>query len=77
MMRFRVGEYIQSGSYKGTVESFSLRSVRLRPSEAGGGNVHRRIADDHLPTLDGTRGARAGDKGRRNPSTGRPPANNP
>ena len=27
---FRVGEYIQSGSYKGTVESFSFRSVRLR-----------------------------------------------
>jgi small-conductance mechanosensitive channel len=27
---FRVGEYIQSSSYKGTVESFSLRSVRLR-----------------------------------------------
>jgi small-conductance mechanosensitive channel len=27
---FRIGEYIQSGSYKGTVESFSLRSVRLR-----------------------------------------------
>ncbi len=27
---FRVGEYIQSGSNKGTVESFSLRSVRLR-----------------------------------------------
>lgn len=27
---FRVGEYIQSGAYKGTVESFSLRSVRLR-----------------------------------------------
>jgi len=27
---FRVGEYIQSRSYKGTVESFSLRSVRLR-----------------------------------------------
>ena len=27
---FRVGEYIQSGSYKGTVESFTLRSVRLR-----------------------------------------------
>ncbi len=25
-----VGEYIQSGNYKGTVESFSLRSVRLR-----------------------------------------------
>ncbi|GLS08516.1 hypothetical protein GCM10007864_21450 [Sinorhizobium fredii] len=24
------GEYIQSGSYQGTVESFSLRSVRLR-----------------------------------------------
>jgi small-conductance mechanosensitive channel len=24
---FRVGEYIQSGSYKGTVGSFSLRSV--------------------------------------------------
>ena len=27
---FRLGEYIQSGSYKGTVESFSLRSVKLR-----------------------------------------------
>ncbi|MGE0281874.1 MAG: mechanosensitive ion channel family protein [Rhizobiaceae bacterium] len=27
---FRVGEYIVSGSYTGTVESFSLRSVRLR-----------------------------------------------
>ena len=27
---FRVGEYIQSGSYKGSVESFSLRSVKLR-----------------------------------------------
>ncbi len=27
---FRVGEYIQSGSFKGTVEGFSLRSVRLR-----------------------------------------------
>src|SRR3546814_1566954 len=27
---FRVGEYIQSGSYKGIVESFSLRSVKLR-----------------------------------------------
>src|SRR5262249_37611276 len=27
---FRVGEYIQSGNYKGTVEGFSLRSVRLR-----------------------------------------------
>ncbi|MBB4003093.1 mechanosensitive ion channel domain-containing protein [Aurantimonas endophytica] len=27
---FRVGEYIQSGNYKGKVESFSLRSVRLR-----------------------------------------------
>jgi moderate conductance mechanosensitive channel len=27
---FRVGEYIQSGSHKGTVESFSLRSVKLR-----------------------------------------------
>jgi moderate conductance mechanosensitive channel len=27
---FRVGEYIQSGSYKGTVEAFSLRSVKLR-----------------------------------------------
>jgi small-conductance mechanosensitive channel len=26
---FRVGEYIQSGNYKGTVESFSLRSVKL------------------------------------------------
>ena len=27
---FRVGEYIQTGKYKGTVESFSLRSVKLR-----------------------------------------------
>ena len=27
---FRVGEYIVSGNYRGTVESFSLRSVRLR-----------------------------------------------
>jgi moderate conductance mechanosensitive channel len=27
---FRVGEYIVSGQFKGTVESFSLRSVRLR-----------------------------------------------
>ena len=27
---FRVGEYVQSGSYKGTVEFFSLRSVKLR-----------------------------------------------
>lgn len=27
---FRVGEYIQSGSYMGTVESFSIRSVKLR-----------------------------------------------
>jgi small-conductance mechanosensitive channel len=27
---FRIGEYIQSGSFKGEVESFSLRSVKLR-----------------------------------------------
>lgn len=27
---FRVGEYIESGGFKGTVESFSLRSVKLR-----------------------------------------------
>ncbi|GGH09303.1 mechanosensitive ion channel protein MscS [Alsobacter metallidurans] len=27
---FRVGEYITAGAYKGTVESFSLRSVKLR-----------------------------------------------
>jgi moderate conductance mechanosensitive channel len=27
---FRVGEYIESGNYKGTVEGFSIRSVRLR-----------------------------------------------
>ena len=27
---FRVGEYIQSGTYKGTVKSFSLRSIKLR-----------------------------------------------
>ncbi len=27
---FRIGEYIVSGNYKGTVESFSLRSIKLR-----------------------------------------------
>jgi moderate conductance mechanosensitive channel len=27
---FRVGEYIVSGNYKGTVESFSIRSIKLR-----------------------------------------------
>ncbi len=27
---FRVGEYIQSGTYKGTVESFSIRSIKQR-----------------------------------------------
>ena len=27
---FRIGEYIQSGNYKGTVEGFSIRSVKLR-----------------------------------------------
>ncbi|MSP52609.1 MAG: mechanosensitive ion channel [Alphaproteobacteria bacterium] len=27
---FRVGEYIQCSNYKGTVESFSLRSIKLR-----------------------------------------------
>lgn len=27
---FRIGEYIQSGSYMGTVEGFTLRSIRLR-----------------------------------------------
>lgn len=27
---FRVGEYVVAGSYKGTVESFSLRSIKLR-----------------------------------------------
>ncbi|YCI06194.1 mechanosensitive ion channel family protein (plasmid) [Ensifer sp. D2-11] len=27
---FRVGEYIESGSIKGTVESFSLRSIKIR-----------------------------------------------
>ncbi|RAX41479.1 mechanosensitive ion channel family protein [Rhizobium tropici] len=27
---FRIGEYIESGSHKGVVESFSLRSVKLR-----------------------------------------------
>jgi moderate conductance mechanosensitive channel len=27
---FRIGEYIVAGDYRGTVESFSLRSVRLR-----------------------------------------------
>ena len=27
---YRIGEYIQSGTYKGTVESFSLRSIKLR-----------------------------------------------
>jgi len=32
---FRAGEYIESGSYTGTVESFSLRSVRLRHPRGG------------------------------------------
>ena len=27
---FRIGEYVESGTFKGTVESFSLRSVKLR-----------------------------------------------
>ena len=27
---FRIGEYVIAGSYKGTVESFSLRSIKLR-----------------------------------------------
>lgn len=27
---FRVGEYIQAGRYKGTVEGFSIRSIKLR-----------------------------------------------
>jgi moderate conductance mechanosensitive channel len=27
---FRVGEYIRAGNYKGTVEGFSIRSVKLR-----------------------------------------------
>ena len=27
---FRVGEYIVSGNYRGTVEGFSLRSIKLR-----------------------------------------------
>ena len=27
---FRVGEYIQAGNYKGTVEGFSIRSIKLR-----------------------------------------------
>ena len=27
---FRIGEYVVSGSYKGTVEVFSMRSVKLR-----------------------------------------------
>ena len=27
---FRIGEYIQSGNYKGTVEGFSIRSIKLR-----------------------------------------------
>ena len=27
---FRIGEYIEAGNYKGTVESFTIRSVRLR-----------------------------------------------
>jgi small-conductance mechanosensitive channel len=34
---FRVGEYIQSGQVRGTVESISLRSVRLRASN---GHIH-------------------------------------
>ena len=51
---FRVGEYIQSGSYKGTVELFSLRSVRLRHQARGyrradrgrGGGRLSRLSED-------------------------------
>ena len=51
---FRVGEYIQSGSYKGTVESFSLRSVQA-PSPPRPG-VHRSLrfagcSPEHEPRL--------------------------
>jgi len=27
---FRVGEYVQAGNYKGTIEGFSIRSIKLR-----------------------------------------------
>jgi moderate conductance mechanosensitive channel len=38
---FRVGEYIQSNNYKGTVEGFSIRSVRATPPSWAG--LHRSI----------------------------------
>ncbi len=40
---FRIGEYIQSGTYKGTVESFSLRSVKLTASARSA--LHRAVRD--------------------------------
>ena len=59
---FRVGEYIQSGSYKGTVESFSLRSVKLRHQRGPHlhGAVRRARRDsEHEPRL-GDRKAEGG-----------------
>ena len=51
---FRVGEYIQSGSYKGTVELFSLRSVTAAASSRSRlhGSVRRaRRGAEHEPRL--------------------------
>ncbi|HWX29070.1 MAG TPA: mechanosensitive ion channel domain-containing protein [Steroidobacteraceae bacterium] len=38
---FRVGEYISAGNYKGTVEGFSIRSVKLRHHRGVGAGFHR------------------------------------
>ena len=54
---FRVGEYIESGPIKGTVEAFSLRSIKLRHQR--GGIAHRSVRGayhDHEPI------ARLGDR---------------
>ena len=44
---FRVGEYIESGSIRGTVEAFSLRSVKLRHHR---GYLHT-VSFDSLDTI--------------------------
>ncbi len=60
---FRVGEYIISGSYKGTVESFSLRSIKLRHHR--GYALHRAVRrtgrrPEHEPRLGDRQAERRG-----------------
>ena len=47
---FRVGEYIQSGNYKGTVEHLGVRSIRLRHHRGQAlARVHQADAAAQLP----------------------------